>query len=382
MEWYNSLNLGLSFLCGPADLIFAWIFGFVPPMLKTLCVSMLILTIGKILGFYERKTYAIVKLMLYGWFFLYTLYTLDFLTDMGSYDPLDWSSLLFGILAPLCLIIVGIIIKNRFKEMFKFDLYYLLMVLYLILGGFWYVLRPKQINFSLYAFYWAVLLGNVYLFSQINKGVLSMGSSEKYNFWKNLKVVSKIILIIVIYHIVFVFVIPLNPETLIQNWTIGIIGVISFSLLSMMFYYHRQKYILIWGIFFSLTWLLIDAKDFILFLVTPAGIIILLISFTCIMLLILYYQEKTLYLGEALIITIVYCIIFCFLFRLNDETIVENWALGLFFTFIFVILYLLPPGKLWLIIKRFHVFMIAFWLCWFLADYQDFISTIIQIYGF
>ena len=383
MKWYDMFNVWVYFFCAPIDQVFIWMFGFAPDVLKMICASMLILTIGKILDMYERKVYHVIKFALYIWFLFYTLYCLDFITEIKNYDALDWGSILFGIFAPLCLIVVGYFLKSKFKSIFHFDFYYILMTFYLIIGVLWVAYRPEQINFSMYCFFWSVLLLLVYLFSYITKGVLStVSGDEKASLWHRTKILSKILVFTIVYWVVWDWLVGMNPETngYPENWLIGIVGLIPSSLFTMMYYNDKRKHIFVFLLFFFLSFLIVDTRDFIIFIGTLTGFILFVISLACCCLLLIVYKKRAEYVGMAILFTIVDCAIFAFFFALNNEKIVENWVLGLLFTILFCVLYLLPAGKFWLLIKKFHLFMIMFWLSWFLIDLTDFITTIITIY--
>jgi len=383
MKWYEAFNLWISIFCAPVDGIFVWLFGFAPSVLKMICASMLILTLGKILDMYERKTYHIIKFALYIWFLLYTLYCLEFITAISEYDALDWSSILFGIFAPLCLIIVGYFLKNKFKVYFHFDFYYILMIFYFIIGCLWYAYRPEQINFSMYVFFWSLLLLLVYLFSHITKGILNVSGDERTSLWRRLKIISKVIFFTIIYTVVQDWLVALNPEKegYPENWVIGIVGLVPSCLLTLMYYEGYKKHIFVFLIFFFFSWLMYDARDFVLFISTLVGFILFLISLAFCLALLVLYKKRAETIGLAFLFTFVYCGIFAILFSLNNEKIVQNWVLGLFFTILFCVLYLLPAGKFWLIIKKFHLFMILFWLSWFLIDLTDFSTTLISVYA-
>jgi len=383
MKWYEAFNLWISIFCAPVDQSFVWLFGFAPIFLKMICASMLILTLGKILDMYERKTYHIIKFALYIWFLFYTLYCLEFINTINEYDALDWSSILFGIFAPLCLIIVGYFLKSKFKAYFHFDFYYILMIFYFIIGCLWYSYRSDQINFSMYIFFWSLLLLLVYLFSHITKGILNVSGDERTSLWKRCKIISKVIFFTIIYTVVQDWLVALNPEKggYPENWVIGIVGLVPSCLLTLMYYEGYKKHIFVFLIFFFFSWLMYDARDFVLFISTLVGFILFLISLAFCLALLILYKKRAETIGLAFLFTIVYCGIFAILFALNNEKIVQNWVLGLFFTILFCVLYLLPAGKFWLIIKKFHLFMILFWLSWFLIDLTDFTTSLISVYA-
>ena len=93
--------------------------------------------------------------------------------------------------------------------------------------------------------------------------------------------------------------------------------------------------------------------------------------------LILYlYTQRAKAVGIALFIAILFSVAFMLLVAINDERIFENWMVGLSFALIFIILYIIPPGKLWTIIKRDHLTLIIYLLSLFLLDIYDFLKTL------
>ena len=65
------------------------------------------------------------------------------------------------------------------------------------------------------------------------------------------------------------------------------------------------------------------------------------------------------------------------LINLNNEIIIENWAIGLIGISISSILYIAPPYLNFLLrLKKIHFFFIGFFLSWFLADLNDFLIII------
>ena len=66
---------------------------------------------------------------------------------------------------------------------------------------------------------------------------------------------------------------PLNPETLIENWGLGVIGFIIFSILYLLSCYMDiekllfiPKQLWLFMMIFSICWIIIDWTDFILFM--------------------------------------------------------------------------------------------------------------------
>ena len=92
---------------------------------------------------------------------------------------------------------------------------------------------------------------------------------ESEGIEKILKLIGGLILIAVVQ----AYLAPLNPETLIENWGLGMIGFIIFSILYLVScYMDIEKFLFIpkklwlFMMIFSICWILIDWSDFISFM--------------------------------------------------------------------------------------------------------------------
>ncbi len=99
-----------------------------------------------------------------------------------------------------------------------------------------------------------------------------MKESEKQmtmSFFTNTKTILGIIGFIIMVAIIEAWLAPLNPETYIENWGIGALGIFIFSVLYILpidRYLFRFKKAYKFIILYSLAWLIVDWSDFIIFL--------------------------------------------------------------------------------------------------------------------
>lgn len=143
----------------PADIVLHFFIFFAQSALFTLTVSMAIITAGKILTIMERSFYKYIKWFLYLWFIGYGVYTFGLYGDMLDMDLLDWSTIMFSIVAPICLLIVGKQISNlEYKGHKPFKIYYIIMLLYLLLAIVWFVFFPQEVMFGWLFIYWIMLV--------------------------------------------------------------------------------------------------------------------------------------------------------------------------------------------------------------------------------
>ncbi len=146
----------------PADDAFAIIFFYCDSFLRTLSISIiLILTIGKILTLLKTNFYKCMKIILYIWYCGYCIWSFGIFTNIFSLDPLDWTTFMFSVLAPLSLFIVGRQASSAKIKGHKIFIYYVLMFLYLGISIIWWFYFPNRVNFTVLAIYWIITLFSV-----------------------------------------------------------------------------------------------------------------------------------------------------------------------------------------------------------------------------
>ncbi len=161
----------MNLIYNPADVFFSIIFFFASSYLRTLTVSViLILTLGKILDLMKRKSYKVLKWIIYIWFFGYSMYSLGIFTNLTQLDTLDWATFAFSVLAPLSMLIVGKQLGSMKIKGHKIFIYYVLMILYLLIAILWYTYYPEQVIFTVLFIYWCITLFFVSIINYMKGG--------------------------------------------------------------------------------------------------------------------------------------------------------------------------------------------------------------------
>lgn len=96
-----------------------------------------------------------------------------------------------------------------------------------------------------------------------------MSKSKKGKGNEKIKAVLGILGFLFLYAIIEAYILPLNPEIFIQNWGIGVVGIIVFStlyLINIEKFLFRPKKLWFFMIMVSLCWLIKDWADFIMFM--------------------------------------------------------------------------------------------------------------------
>ena len=96
-----------------------------------------------------------------------------------------------------------------------------------------------------------------------------MTKSKKGKGNEKIKAVFGILGFLILYAIIEAYILPLNSETLIQNWGIGVIGIIIFValyLINIEKLLFRPKKLYFFMIMVFLCWLIKDWADFIIFM--------------------------------------------------------------------------------------------------------------------
>ncbi|MFX1479401.1 MAG: hypothetical protein ACFFCI_14810 [Promethearchaeota archaeon] len=365
----------------PTEFIFNRLFVFVPITLKIMCVSMLVVSISRYLKYYESKFYQVLRWALYGWFLIYLTYVLGYfnMTETEELELLDYFSIGIAIATPLCVLIVYQIGKKWLAQKLPFDIYYVAMAIYLIIGIVWNLLYPEEIHF-LYFVYWFFLFTIFnYLAYLLSKGVLSRNDEK---LWNRVFIVILIVSFTVFIAIMMLIIPPseIEKDFAIEIWWFGLIGIGVFGTLSIIYFQTPYKRYLVLLMLGAESLLFLDIEDFLAIFITDIGIIIFLLITFIIALYLYFSTNRAKAIGIALFIAVVFSVAFILFVAINDEGYFENWAIGISFASFFIILYLVPPGKLWTIIKPIHLSLIIFFLSLFLIDFADFVLMLRSLY--
>lgn len=151
------LNIFL-FIFQTIDIVMAYLFFFVPPLLRMFSLSLVILTIGVVLDSLDRFQFKVLKWLFYVFFIIYSIYTIGVVDNLMVLDAFDISIIMFGIIAPICMFIVGRQLSNVRVKGYKIFNYYTLWVIYMVIVTLWELFRPGDIY---YGFVWIFFLVNI-----------------------------------------------------------------------------------------------------------------------------------------------------------------------------------------------------------------------------
>lgn len=158
----------INIIYEPWDLIFSVVFFYCDSFLRTLSISIiLILSLGRIFTILKTNFWKAMKYFLYIWYVGYCFYSFGIFTNIFSLNPLDWTTFMFSVLAPISLFIVGKQAQNVKVKGKKIFIYYILMFLYLLISIIWWYYYPEQVNFTVLAIYWVITLFTVSMISYI-----------------------------------------------------------------------------------------------------------------------------------------------------------------------------------------------------------------------
>lgn len=161
----------ITSICTSLDLVFAIIFFFVPSFLRMFSISMLILSIGKILDATGVKAIKIVKWLLYIGFMLYSAWSLVVLQNVAELNLLDINTILFGVIAPICMMLIGRQLSQIEYKGHKIFGYYVLWLIYFIFTLIWFLIFPEQVLLSIVFMYMFITIFIVWLSEKIISGV-------------------------------------------------------------------------------------------------------------------------------------------------------------------------------------------------------------------
>ena len=87
-------------------------------------------------------------------------------------------------------------------------------------------------------------------------------------------------------------------------------------------------------------------------------------------------ERKAFFLAKLLLFATCYYIVDEFLTALNDETVIQNWGIGLIGMMIFIAFYCMQVNVFIFKINKFNATMIGFFFSWVLSDWQDFLTAL------
>lgn len=129
-----------------------------PSLLQTFSFMLLILCVGVMLDSRGSIFCKVLKWIIYILYFLYTIYNLGIFIDFQSLTLEDYNKILFGVIAPLCMVIVAKIITSRRIKGFQIFNFYVFMVIYLVIAFIWDFFFPEEVIIEFIVIYWVFLL--------------------------------------------------------------------------------------------------------------------------------------------------------------------------------------------------------------------------------
>jgi len=146
-----------------------WIFGFAPSLLRIFSLTLLALTIGAVLDYKKRGYRQFLKYLIYIIIFIISLYSMNIFANLEDLTITDLNKIIFGVIAPICLLIVGkIITKAQIKghNVFNYATYWLI---YLIVGVIWWLIFPNEVIIEFLFAYFVLSLLVIHYFKKIHR---------------------------------------------------------------------------------------------------------------------------------------------------------------------------------------------------------------------
>ena len=134
-----------------------------PSLLQSFSLMLLILTIGKYLDSKRNISCKLLKYLIYMTYLVYSLFSIGIFTDILSLTLQDWNKILFGVIAPTCLVILGKILTSKRIRGVKIFHYYTLSIIYIIIAFVWDFIYPEEIIIEFTFLYWIILLLITYI---------------------------------------------------------------------------------------------------------------------------------------------------------------------------------------------------------------------------
>jgi len=138
---------------------------------------MLVLTLGVILDSKQKRTRVLLKWVIYFLFIIYSLWSLGIFTNvagLNSLDALDWTTICFGIIAPICMMIVGKKIAAVKVKGYKIFNYSILWVIYFLIMLVWWVIYPERVVMEFLFLFFIISLMIMIYYINLNKGIKVM----------------------------------------------------------------------------------------------------------------------------------------------------------------------------------------------------------------
>jgi hypothetical protein len=150
-----------------------WIFAFSPTLLRVFSLTLLALTIGAVLDYKKRGYRQALKYLIFIIIFIISLYSLNIFTNLEDLTITDWNKIIFGVLAPICLLIVGKIITSVQIKGHKFFNYGTYWLIYLVVGVAWWLIFPNEVIIEFLFAYFVLSLLVIHYFKRLHRKKVS-----------------------------------------------------------------------------------------------------------------------------------------------------------------------------------------------------------------
>lgn len=127
------------------------LFFFVSGLLVLFSLSLLTITISIYLRYKEKVQYLILRILLFFYVVLTSIFSIEGMKSMFKLaEPtlLETVTIIFGVIGPICIIIVGRFLLQLKIFGHKIFNHYVLWGVYLIIATFWELLYPSEIYYG------------------------------------------------------------------------------------------------------------------------------------------------------------------------------------------------------------------------------------------
>lgn len=153
---------GLSYLCFFIILFFCS-YVTTPSLLQVFSVFLFVMTAGAILDAKNSRGAKIAKFIIYALYFIYSIYTLGLfynlsdlisILDIRALDQEKIFKVMFGFVAPLCMLFVIKKISNAsIKEHHLFN-FFTVWIIYLVVAIIWKLFYPEEVLLEFMVSFW------------------------------------------------------------------------------------------------------------------------------------------------------------------------------------------------------------------------------------
>jgi len=172
MSWEECYDTVIFLFCEYPYFVFSVVFAFAPYLLRVFTISMLILSIGRILDLFGRKWSKTVKWMVYIWFIFYSFWLIEILSNIEEgFTLLDYTTIMFGVIAPICMFIVGRFISTKKVKGHRIFNYWMWWLVYTIIAVVWWLFLPEIVFINFIFIYIFLSIFTVFIIEKFLRGI-------------------------------------------------------------------------------------------------------------------------------------------------------------------------------------------------------------------